>query len=421
MGRQVLRTGPDRLDVLGQERRIERLAGHDPAHAAVHLQGADRGHDHGRVGLEARGAALDVEELLGAHVRPEAGLGAHDLVGGQGQPVGEDRVVAVGDVRERAAMDEGRAALEGLEQVGLDRIDEQDGHRPGDLEVLEGDRLAVHVRGHHHPAEPGAQVLEVGRQGEDRHHLGGDRDHRLGLARHAVLAAAQADDRPPQGPVADVDDARPGDRERVDPELVAVIDRVVEERRGQVVGGADRVDVAGQVEVEVLHRDDLAVAAAGGAALDPEDRPERRLADRHRRPLADPVQALGQADRGRRLALAERRRRDPGDHDVLAPRVGRLEPLDRRQGHLRLARSVLLDLVVAQAQVVGDVDDRPRGDRAGDLEVRGEAHWEATPAAMAEVERTEVAWAKADWAIAASRTWVISRAFVTGPTPPGTG
>ena len=51
----------------------------------------------------------------------------------------------------------------------------------------------------------------------------------------------------------------------------------------EVVRRADRVDVAGQVEVEVLHRDDLAAAAAGGAALDPEHRPEARLADAHRR------------------------------------------------------------------------------------------------------------------------------------------
>ncbi len=40
----------------------------------------------------------------------------------------------------------------------------------------------------------------------------------------------------------------------------------------QVVGRADGVDVAGQVEVELLHGDDLAVAAAGRAALDAEDR-----------------------------------------------------------------------------------------------------------------------------------------------------
>ena len=87
------------------------------------------------------------------------------------------------------------------------------------------------------------------------------------------------------------------DAVRVDAERVAVVDVVVDEGRREVVGGPDRVDVAGQVEVEVLHRDDLAVAAAGRAALDPEDGPERRLADRDGRALPDAVEALGEADR----------------------------------------------------------------------------------------------------------------------------
>ena len=38
----------------------------------------------------------------------------------------------------------------------------------------------------------------------------------------------------------------------------------------QVVGGGDGVDVAGEMEIEFFHRDDLAVAAAGRAALDAE-------------------------------------------------------------------------------------------------------------------------------------------------------
>ena len=145
-----------------------------------------------------------------------------------------------------------------------------------------------------------------------------DGDDELGLARDAVLASAEADDDVAQRPVADVDDARPQDPVRVDAERVLVVEAVVDERAGEVVRRADRVDVAGQVEVEVLHRDDLAVAAAGGAALDPEHRPERRLADVDRRPLADVVEALGEADRRRRLALAERRRGDRRDDDVLA-------------------------------------------------------------------------------------------------------
>ncbi len=132
--------------------------------------------------------------------------------------------------------------------------------------------LPVGGRREDDPAEPRAQVVQVGREGEDRHHLRGDGDDELGLARDAVLATAEADDDVAQRAVADVDDARPEDPVRVDAERVAVVEVVVEEGGGQVVRRADGVDVAGQVEVEVLHRDDLAVAAAGRAALDPEDR-----------------------------------------------------------------------------------------------------------------------------------------------------
>ena len=73
----------------------------------------------------------------------------------------------------------------------------------------------------------------------------------------------------------------------VEAELVALVEVVVDHRRQQVVGGRDGVEVAGEVEVEQLHRDDLAVAAAGRAALDAERRAHRRLAhgDHRRLPM----------------------------------------------------------------------------------------------------------------------------------------
>ena len=47
----------------------------------------------------------------------------------QPDAVGDERVVAVGDVRERPAVDERRLALERLHEVRLDRVLEDDGHR----------------------------------------------------------------------------------------------------------------------------------------------------------------------------------------------------------------------------------------------------------------------------------------------------
>ena len=71
---------------------------------------------------------------------------------------------------------------------------------------------------------------------------------------HAVDAAAEADDDVAQRAVVQVDDAAPRDRVGVDVERVAVEDVVVDVGGEQVVRHGHGVHVAGQVQVEVLHR-----------------------------------------------------------------------------------------------------------------------------------------------------------------------
>ena len=90
-------------------------------------------------------------------------------------------------------------------------------------------------------------------------------------------------------------DALPGDAADVDVERVAVVHVVVDQRGEQVVGGGDGREVAGEVQVDVGHRHDLAVAAAGRAALHAEDRAHRRLAQAGDARLAQPVQRVGEA------------------------------------------------------------------------------------------------------------------------------
>ena len=87
-----------------------------------------------------------------------------------------------------------------------------------------------------------------------------------------------------------------------------MVDVVVDQRGEQVVRERDRGEVAGEVEVDVLHRHHLRVAAAGRAALHAEHRAERRLAQADDRLLADAVERIAQADRRGRLAFARRRR-----------------------------------------------------------------------------------------------------------------
>ncbi len=285
-------------------------------------------------------------------------------------PVGNERVVAMGDVRERAAVDERRLPLERLHEVRLDRLLEDHRQGAGGADLLGRDGLAVVRLPDRDRAEPLPQVREIARDGDERHDLARGGDVEPGLPRVAVRPAAEPRHDVAERAVVHVEAAPPGDRERVEVGLVPVQDVRVDHGREQVVRRRDGMQIAGEVEVQVLHRHDLRVAAAGRAALHPEDRAERRLADAEHRAPSKHAEAFGEGHRRRRLPLARRCRGDRGDVDELRVRtVG--EPLDDGQVDLRLVPAVLLELLGEQAGVGRDVGDRPQRRLLRDLEARG--------------------------------------------------
>ena len=129
------------------------------------------------------------------------------------------------------------------------------------------------------------------------------------------------------------------------------------------------MEVAGEVEVDVLHRYHLGIAAAGGTALDAEAGAEARLAQRHDGVLADAVEAVAEADGGGGLALAGRRRRDRGDQDQLA--VGpALQRADMVEGDLRLVVAVGDQVLRRDAEAVpGDIENRAFRGRPRNIDV----------------------------------------------------
>ena len=362
MPAQVHHPGLDRAEVLGAEV--------GERHAAVVLQRSHRRDDHRDVGSQAGLAALDVDELLRAEVRPEPRLGDHDVGQPQAGTGGHHRAAAVRDVRERAAVHERRRTLERLHQVRRERVAEQGRHRAGGAEVAGGHRLRRPRVADDDVADAALQVGPRLGEAEDRHQLRGDHDVEPVLAGEAVRVTAQADDHLAERAVVHVEHALPGDAPDVDVELVAVVHVVVDQRRQQVVRRRDRREVAGEVQVDVGHRHDLAVAATGRAALHAEDRSHRRLAQAGDRTAAQPVQRVGEADRRGRLALAGRGRRQRGHQH---------QPAERPVGERRQVGRVDLRLVVAVGHQVplrdpeglgGHLPDRAQRGGVGDLDVR---------------------------------------------------
>src|SRR5690606_35922270 len=340
--------------------------------AAVHLQRAHGGDDyHGRR-LEAGLAALDVEELLGPQVGAEAGFG-NDVVGQLERGLGRgDRVAAVGDVGERAAVDERRVVLQRLHQVRLNCRRQQHGHRTAGIDVRRTHRALVAAIADDDVADRFLEILDRGGEAQDRHDFGRDGDVEAGLTRIAVGDAAQRSDDLAQGAVVHVEHTAPGDAAGVDLLGVAPIDVVVDQRAQQVVGAGDRVEVAGEVEVEVLHWHDLGITAAGGAALHAERRAQRRLAQAHRRILADTVEAVGQADRSRGLAFAGRGRVDRGHQDQLAVFTALLL-VDPLHGDLGLGAAIGLECFFRDTQLGSDLVDRLHLGLTGDFDIGGHA------------------------------------------------
>ena len=61
--------------------------------------------------------------------------------------------------------------------------------------------------------------------------------------------------------------ATPCDTARVDSERIAPIDVIVDQRREKIVRRRDGVEVASEMQIDVLHRHHLRIAAAGRAAF----------------------------------------------------------------------------------------------------------------------------------------------------------
>ena len=156
-----------------------------------------------------------------------------------------------------------------------------------------------------------------------------------------------------QGAVVHVERARPGDTCGVEIELVAVEHVRVDERGEQVVSRRDGVEVAVEVQVDLVGGLDLRASAARRSALHAEDGAERRLARGEDGALADALKPLHEADGGDGLAFAGYGRRGGGHEDQLAVSIETriMQQIERKLG---ADRAALFVEVLGQVQLVGD-------------------------------------------------------------------
>ena len=305
-------------------------------------------------GCDACIAALDIQELLCTQIGTETGLGDGIVGQRKAQFGGQHAVAAVGDVGEGAAVDDGGIIFQRLHKVRIQCIFQQGGHGTGSTDLTGGDGLAVVGVGTHDLGKTLLQVGNAGGEAEDRHHLAGNGDIKAVLAGGAVHLAAQTVHDEPQLTVIHVHAALPCDAAGVDVQRVALLDAVVNHGSQQVVGCADGVQIAGKVQVDVLHGYHLCVAAAGSTALDAEHRAKAGLTQAEHGLFAQSVHGIGQTHAGGGFALARRGGADGSDKDQLALLFG---IVDQAVIDLGLVAAIGDHLLIGKAQLGGDLGD----------------------------------------------------------------
>jgi hypothetical protein len=264
----------------------------------------DRRHEHHRIRPQAGLAALDVEELFGAEIGAETGL-RDDVVGQLERCLRRyHRIAAVGDVGEGTAMHQRRIVLHRLDEIRLEGVLEQCRHRTVRTEFAHRDRRIIARVTEHDVTETVFEVGQARCETEDRHDLRRDRDIEPGFPHDTVGIAAETGGYLAQRAVVHVDDTPPGNPPRVDIEFVVPVHVIVDQCSQQIVRGADRVEVAGEVQIDIGHRDDLRITAAGRTALHSETRTQARLAQADRGVPADEVHCVAETYGRGRLALA---------------------------------------------------------------------------------------------------------------------
>ena len=271
-------------------------------------------------------------------------------------------------------MHQARIIFHRLHEIRLQCVLEQRRHCTVGIEITYRDGFVVTRIADDDVAETILEVLEVGGQAEDGHDLGRHGDIETRFTNDAVVVTAETGRDAAQRAIVHVHDPAPRDAPRIDVELVLPVHVIVDQRRQQVVGSANGMKVAREMQVDIGHGHDLGIAAAGRAAFHAEARPQAGFAQADQCIPAKQVHGVAETDRRRGLALAGRRWRHGRHEDQLAVLALAIAG-DEAGADLGLVMPVGDQFLSRDAEPVGNVLDRFERRRTGDLDIAFNSHF----------------------------------------------
>ena len=365
MATQVWTTLFDRVNVFSAQIGL--------GHATVHFHRTHGCHNNnGRWG-KARLAAFDVHEFFGPKVGAKARLGHYVIGNFQRGCCRHNRVTAMRDVRKWATMHKRGVVFQSLHKVWLHRVFQQHGHCAVCFDVAAIDRCFVTAIRHDDVAQTFLQVFQIGCKAQDCHNFGRNSNVKPCLTGEAVGNATERRHHVAQRAVVHVHHATPYNAAFVDFQFVAPVNVVVDHGGQQVVRGCDCMEIACEMQVHFLHRDNLGIPAARRAALHAETWAKGCLANTNGGFFANAVQTITQTDGCGGLSFARWRRVDRGHKDQFAVFVA-LDGIDEILADFGFVMAIRQKMFTGDAQLCTNLLDRFFVRFACDFDVRLIAH-----------------------------------------------
>ena len=283
--------------------------------APVHFQRAYRRHKNHGARRNAGAAALNIKKFLCAEVRSKAGLCNRVVTKTHRKARCNHGVAAVRNVCKRSAVHNGRSPLQRLHQIRLQSIPQKRCHGALRMQLPAKHGSTVIGIGDDHAPKPLFQIRKRLGKTKHRHGFACNRDIKGILPGNAVCASAEAVHQKTQLAVIHVHAAMPGNAARVDAKRIALMNMVVNHCGKQVICGADGVKIPGEMQIDILHWDNLRISAACRPALKPEYGTERWLPQRDNGVFFKTAQRICKPDGRRCFSLARWRRSDCRDMD----------------------------------------------------------------------------------------------------------
>ncbi len=226
------------------------------------------------------------------------------------------------DVCERSAVNDCRYAFQSLNQIRFQSILQKSCHSAFCMQIACRYRFLLGSFAscvtNDNSCQSLLQVKDIACQTQNCHNLGCNGDVIAVFSRHTVGLSAKAIHYITKLTVIHIHASSPGDLSGVDVQIVALENMVVNHSCQKIVCCADCVEVTGKVKVDVLHGNNLCIAAACCSALYTEHGSKGWLTKRNHDLLAELLHTVCQTYGRGSLALSCGSRVDRGNEDQLA-------------------------------------------------------------------------------------------------------